>query len=324
MISTALTFACGVYDRTLPLLIGEVRVPGVDLEYIPIDDPRAIFDRMARGESFDLAEMSLSEYITRYVADDCPFVALPVFPSRIFRHSMITVNRRTIAAPADLAGKRIGVPLYTMTAAVFIRGLLRHDYGVDLSGVQWVQGSINSASSHGNPAALPLLRPIDVEQNSSGRSLSDLLDAGELDAIIGTDMPAALRTNPDVVRLFPNFRAVEQDYYRRTKIFPIMHTVVVRRSVYDADPSLAGRLYGAFCAAKERTSERMRTVGTLAYMLPWMIDDIEEADRVFDGDPWPYGVEPNLPTLNALMTYLFEQDMIARTVRVDDLFAPVG
>jgi 4,5-dihydroxyphthalate decarboxylase len=319
-----LTFACGVYDRTVPLLTGEVRVPGVDLTYVPIDNPREIFDRMARGEEFDLAEMSLSEYISRYVAGECPFVALPVFPSRIFRHSMITVNRRSVTAPSELAGKRIGVPLYTMTAAVYTRGLLEHDYGVDLSGVRWTQGAINSAASHGNPAAMPLLRPLDIEQNRSGRSLSDLLGAGELDAIIGTDMPDALRTNPDVVRLFPAFRAVEQDYYRRTRIFPIMHTVVLRRSVFERDPSLAPRLFAAFGAAKERAWERIRSVGTLAYMLPWMIDDVEEIDRLFAGDPWPYGIEPNRPSLDALMTYLVEQALIAHAVPVDDLFAPVS
>jgi 4,5-dihydroxyphthalate decarboxylase len=307
----------------LPLLTGEVRIEGVDLTYLPIDSPREIFDRMAGGEAFDLSEMSFSEYICRYVAGECPFVALPVFPSRIFRHSMIAVNRHTVKTPADLAGKRIGVPLYTMTAAVYVRGLLQHDYGVDLSGVHWVQGSINHASGHGSPTVMPLLRPADIEQNQSGRSLSDLFDAGELDAVTGTDMPDAMRTNHDLVRLFPNFRSVEQDYFRRTRIFPIMHTVVMRRSVYERDPSLAPRLYAAFEAAKACAWERIRYVGTLTNMLPWMIDDVDEIDRVFGGDCWPYGIEPNRPTLDALMTYLLEQGLIARTVPVEDLFAPV-
>jgi 4,5-dihydroxyphthalate decarboxylase len=321
---TALTFACGRYDRMLPLLTGEVKVEGVDLTYLPIDSPRAIFDRMAGGEAFDLSEMSLSEYISRYVAGECPFVALPVFPSRIFRHSMIAVNRNRIKTPADLAGKRIGVPLYTMTAAVYVRGLLEHDYGVDLSGVQWVQGSINHATGHGSPTVMPLLRKANIAQNTGDRSLSDLFDAGELDAVSGTDMPDAMRTNPDLVRLFPNFRAVEQDYFRRTHIFPIMHTVVMRRSVYESDPTLAPRLFAAFEAAKAVVLERMRYVGTLAYMLPWMIDDVDEIDRVFGGDCWPYGVEPNRPTLEALTTYLYEQGLTARTVPVEDLFAAVS
>ena len=320
--TAALTFACGRYDRTTPLLTGEVTVEGLDLKYIAIDSPREIFDRMAGGEAFDLSEMSLSEYMSRYVAGDCPFVALPVFPSRVFRHSMIAVNRHRINTPADLAGKRIGVPLYTMTAAVYVRGLLQHDYNVDLSGVQWVQGSINHASGHGNPTVMPLLKPVNIEVNDSCRSLSELFDAGELDAVSGTDMPDSMRTNPDLVRLFPDFRAVEQDYYRRTHIFPIMHTVVIRRSVYEKDPSIGPRLFAAFEAAKACAWERIRHVGSLANMLPWMIDDVDEIDRVFGGDCWPYGVEPNRPTLTALMTYLQEQGLIARTVPVDELFIP--
>lgn len=321
---TPLSFACGVYDRTIPLLTGEVTVPGVDLTYVPIAEPREIFDRMAGGEEFDLAEMSLSEYICRYVAGDTLFVALPVFPSRIFRHSMIAVNRTTVKTPQDLAGKRIGVPLYTMTAAVFIRGLLAHDYGVDLSGVRWLQGAINGSASHGNPSAMPLLRPANIQQNHSRPSLSDLMDAGELDAIVGTSMPDALKTNPDIVRLFPDFRTIEQDYYRRTHIFPIMHTVVMRRDVYERDRSLGQRFFVAFEAAKARAWQRMNRVGTLAYMLPWMIDDLDEIARVFGGDPWPYGIEENRPTLDALITYLAQQDMIAHPVTAAELFVPTA
>lgn len=321
-LTTALTFGCGVYDRTAPLFTREVTVEGVDLTYVAIDEPREIFDRMARGDGFDLAEMSISEYVCRYVADRNPFVALPVFLSRVFRHSMITVNRKRVRTPADLAGKRIGVPLYTMTAAVFQRGLLEHDCGVDLSGVHWVQGATNEATSHGDPTAMPLLARVDIEQNATGRSLSDLLDAGELDAVIGTSIPKAMQTNPDIVRLFPDFRAVEQDYYRRTHIFPIMHTLVVQRSVYERDPSLGPRLYKAFDAAKNISRKRLMRNQTLSYMLPWLIDDVEEIQRVFGGDPWPYGIEPNRVTLEALVTYLHEQHMIARKVSIEELFAP--
>jgi 4,5-dihydroxyphthalate decarboxylase len=319
-----LTLAFGVNDRTVPLLTGEVTVPGASVTYVPIAEPREIFDRMAGGEEFDLAEMSMSEYICRYVAGECPFVALPVFPSRIFRHSMIAVNRTRIKTPADLAGKRIGVALYTMTAAVFIRGLLAHDHGVDFADVTWVQGAINHAMDHGNPTAMPLVRPARIEHNHTGRSLSDLIDAGEIDAVIGTSMPDCMKTNADIVRLFPDFREREQDYFRRTRIFPIMHTLVMRKDVYERDPSLGQRFYTAFDVAKSISRRRMNRVGTLAYMLPWMIDDIDEIGRVFGGDPWPYGVEPNRPTLDALVTYLAEQDMIAHTVPVDELFVPIS
>lgn len=320
--AVTLSFGCGVYDRTVPLLSGEVAIEGVDLEYVAIDEPRQIFDRMGRGDGFDMAEMSISEYICRHDAGQNPFVALPVFLSRVFRHSMITVNRKTVRGPADLAGKRIGVPLYTMTAAVFQRGLLEHDCGVDLSGVHWVQGATNEATSHGDPTAMPLLAPVDIEINHSGRSLSDLIGAGELEAVIGTSLPRSMQTNPDVVRLFPNFRQVEQDYYRRTHIFPIMHTLVIQRSVYERDPSLGPRIYAAFEAAKKIARWRLLRNQTLSYMLPWLIDDAEEIERVFGGDPWPYGIEPNRPTLEALLDYLHEQHMIARKPALEDLFAP--
>lgn len=322
--TTALTFGCGVYDRTVPLLFGEITIDGVDLTYEAIDEPRVIFDRMGRGEGFDMSEMSISEYISRYVAGQNPFVALPVFLSRVFRHSMITVNRKSVRTPADLAGKRIGVPLYTMTAAVFQRGLLEHDCGVDLSGVHWVQGATNEASSHGDPTTMPLLQPVDIEVNKTGRSLSDLLSAGEIDAVIGTSLPNAMKTNPDIVRLFPDFRTVEKDYYRRTHIFPIMHTLVIQRSVYERDPSLGPRIYAAFDAAKNKARWRLQRNQALSYMLPWQIDDAEEIERVFGGDPWPYGIEPNRPTLEALMTYLHEQHLIAHPVPIEDLFVPTA
>jgi 4,5-dihydroxyphthalate decarboxylase len=318
-----LTFACGVYDRTVPLLTREVTVEGVDLTYVPMDEPRKIFDRMTGCDAFDLAEMSLSEYICRHVAGQNPFIALPVFPSRVFRHSTIVVNRKTVHTPADLAGKRIGLPLYTMTACVFIRGMLQHDCGVDLSGVRWVQGAINDAKAHGDPAAMPLLTRVDIENNTTGRSLSDLLSAGELDVIVGTAMPQSFKTDPDVVRLFPDFRTAEQDYFRRTSIYPIMHTVVMQRSVYDREPSLARRFYAAFDAAQQLARKRLLQTAALSTMLPWQLADVEESERIFGGDPWANGIEPNRLTLEALVTYLCEQQMIARTMPVEQLFAPV-
>jgi 4,5-dihydroxyphthalate decarboxylase len=321
-LKTPLTFACGAYDRTMPLMTREVLVDGIDLNYIVVDEPREIFDRMAGGEGFDLAEMSLSEYICRHDAKQNPFVALPVFPSRVFRHSMISVNRKTVRTPADLAGKRIGVPLYTMTAAVFQRGMLEHDHGVDLSSVHWVEGATNAATSHGDPTAMPLLKPVDLEKNHSGKSTGDLLAAGELDAVIGTSLPLAMKTNPDVVRLFPDFRAAEQDYYTRTGIFPIMHVLVMQREIYERDPSIGPRLYKAFEEAKALSRKRMMRLQTLSYMIPWMIADVEEQERIFGGDSWPYGVEVNRVTLEALVTYLAEQNMISKTMPIEELFAP--
>src|SRR6476661_8615189 len=198
MPKATMTFACGLYDRMLALYTGEVKPDGIDLNFLAIDDPRQIFDRMGKNLEFDACEMSSSEVISRHAAGRRELVALPVFPSRVFRHGFITVNRKAVRTPKDLEGKRIGVPLYTHTAALFIRGLLQDEYGVYLSGVHWVQGATNSPDSHGNPSAPPLLKPVSIEQNTSGRSLSQLLEAGEIQAILGSGLPVALRTNPDV------------------------------------------------------------------------------------------------------------------------------
>jgi 4,5-dihydroxyphthalate decarboxylase len=317
-----ITFACGLYDRMLPLYTKEIRPDGIDLNFLAIDNPREIFDRMSGAQEFDASEMSSSEFVSRYATGDCPFVALPVFPSRVFRHGFITVNRKAVATPKDLAGQRIGVPLYPMTAAIFIRGLLQHDCGVDLSQVRWIEGAINEAKGHGHPTRLALARPIAIEANTSGKSLSDLIDAGEIAAIIGTALPDAIKRNPEIQRLFPDYREREKDYYRRTRIFPIMHLVVIRRDIYERNPFVATSLYRAFCQAKDLAAQKMRHLGTLRYMLPWMTAEIEEIDEVFGGDPWPYGVEPNRPTLAALVQYLAEQGLIPAPIPIDDLFVP--
>jgi 4,5-dihydroxyphthalate decarboxylase len=321
-VAVSLTFACGLYDRMVPLYAGQVRPEGIDLQFVAIDNPREIFDRMAGQQAFDAAEMSASEFISRKVAGQCPFVAIPAFPSRVFRHSFMFVNRQgSVKTPQDLAGKRIGLPLYTMTAALWIRGHLQHEYGVDLSSVRWVQGAINKGGAHGNPTVLPMARPPQqIENNTSGKSLSDLLEAGEIDAIIGTQVPDAMAHNADIVRLIPDFRAVEQDYFKRTGIFPIMHLVAIRRDVYERNPEVAASLYRALCASKDQALERMRYLGALRYMLPWLPDDLDELTRVFGADPWPYGVEANRPTLQALADYMVEQGIIGRPIAVNDIF----
>ena len=318
-----ITFACGLYDRMLALYTGEVAPEGIDLNFLAIDSPREIFDRMGKSLEFDACEMSSSEVISRIAAGRNEMVALPVFPSRVFRHGFITVNRKAVKTPKDLEGKRIGVPLYTQTAAVFIRGMLQDEYGVDLSGVHWVQGATNSAQSHGNPAAPPPLNKVSIEQNKSGRSLSELLEAGEIQAMLGSGLPAALRTNPDVQRLFPDFHAVELESYRRTRVFPIMHLVAMRRDVYERHPFIASSLYQAMDAAKDLALAKMRETGALRYMLPGMTAELERIDQVFGGDPWPYGVEANRPTLEALVRYMAEQSLIKAPIPLEDLFVPI-
>ena len=323
MAGLRLSFACGLYDRMLPLYTGEVQAEGIDLDYVAIDSPRDIFDRMAGGLEFDVAEMSSSEFISRKSAGKCPFVAIPVFPSRVFRHGFIAINRGSgIRTPRDLEGKRIGVPLYTMTAAIWIRGHLQHEYGVDLSTIHWVQGSINSPGAHGNPSVLPPVKSVPIEINDGGKSLSQLLGDGAIDATIGTSLPLAIRHNPEIRRLFPDFREIEKKFYARTGIFPIMHLVAIRRDVYEKHPAIATSLYKAFCESKDRALAKMRYTGALRYMLPWMTADLDEIDEVFGGDPWPYGVAANTPTLEALVTYMVEQSVIAAPMRLDDLFVP--
>jgi 4,5-dihydroxyphthalate decarboxylase len=325
--SLRLTMACGLYDRMLDLYKGVVQPDGIELNFIPFDGSagaREIFDRMAGGLEFDVAEMSSSEYVARMSVGGSPLVALPVFPSRVFRHAMIVINRNSgIRSPKDLAGRRIGVPIYTMTAAAWIRGHLQNDYDVDLSQVHWVEGAMNQPGAHGHPSILPLVNPVRIERNCSGKSLSDLLIEGSIDATIGAVVPDAIHTHPDVaMRLFPNYREVECDYARRTRIFPIMHLIALRRDVYEKHPFIASSLFDALCQSKDNARARMRDLGTLQYMLPWMTADLDEIDDVFGGDAWPYGIDPNRPTLEALVNYLAQQSIIARPLPIEDLFVP--
>ena len=324
MAKLKLSFASGLYDRQLALYTREVEPEGIDLNYIAIESVRDIFDRMGARQEFDVAEMSSSEYISHVCAGSSPFVAIPVFPSRVFRHSFMTYNLDSgIRVPKDFEGKRIGVPLYTMSAAVWQRGHLQHDYGVDLSTIRWVQGAANHAGSHGEPAVVPMVRPVPVATDPAGRSLSELIDRGEIAAMIGTAVPHAMRANKRIQRLFPDYRAVEKDYYKRTGIFPIMHLVVIRRSLYEQHPFIGKSLFDAFNESKRRAVERLRS-GTLRYMLPWLASHVEEINEVFGEDYWPYGVEANRNTLTALVTYMADQGLIANAPPIESLFVPVG
>jgi 4,5-dihydroxyphthalate decarboxylase len=314
-----LSFACGIYDRTEALRTGEAMPKDIDLDFRMIDQPREIFDRMGGKLEFDVSEFSSSEFISRFAGGNCPFVALPVFPARVFRHGYIYINRKAgIRTPKDLEGKRVGVALYTMTAAVWIRGHLAHQFGVDLSTIRWVEGAILHAGRHGEPSAPPLLKPARIEHDPAGRSLSELLAKGEIDALTGTQHPTP---HPDVAPIFPDARAVEREFFQKTKIFPIMHLVVIRRDVHERDPWIAKSLYAAFVEAKKLALKRMHRGHP--YMLPWVHDDIHEIDEVFGGDPYPYGIEPNRPTLQALVDYMAEQHFIAKAQRLEELFVPV-
>lgn len=319
-----LSFACALYDRMLALYTGDVKPDGIDLNFIAIDQPRPIFDRMSGGQEFDVAEYSSSEFVQRFVNRECPFVAIPVFPSIAFRLGFIAVNRRLgIKSPKDLEGKRVGVPLYTMTAAIFINGILKNEFGVDLSKIHWVQSAMNTSGSHGSPTVLPLLKKISIENNTTGKTLGQLLAEGAIDATLGTSLPDEIRTNPDVVRLFPNYVALDKDLYKRKGIYPIMHLVAIKKSVYERYPFVAASLYDAFVKSKKIALEKLFNLRAVRYMTPFLMREIDDIWEIFNGDPWPYGIEPNRKTLEALVAYQQDLGLIDKPVKVDDLFVPV-
>src|ERR1700731_1245316 len=209
-----LTYASCKYDRIEALRSGEVQVEGIDLNVIVFPSGRQIFDRMIGGEEFDASELSSSEFIAHAGRGNSPFVAIPVFPSRVFRHGYIFVNTRCgIRTPKDLEGRRVGLPLYTQTAAIWARGHLQHQFGVDLSSVRWVQGAVEKAGTHGTPHAPPLLAPVQIEHNRRNAPLGALLARGEIDALIGSRKPESFGRHPDVARLFPDYRALERKLY---------------------------------------------------------------------------------------------------------------
>jgi 4,5-dihydroxyphthalate decarboxylase len=320
----ALSFACCRYDRMEAIREGDVIPEGLTLNCITLRSGREIFDRMVGGQEFDVAELSASEFISLAARGNCPFVALPVFPSRVFRHGYIFVNSRCgIHAPKDLEGKRVGLPLYTQTAAIWARGHLAHEFNVDLASIRWVEGAVEKPGAHGKPHAPALLRPVQIERNTGPEPLGTLLARGAIDALIGSRKPDEFGRHPHIARLFPNYRALERQLYQRTKIFPIMHLIAIRRELYERQPWIGQSLYDAFVESKRRARNRMRYAGSLSVMLPWLIDDVEEIDEVFAGDAFPYGVEANRATLQALIAYMVEQHFIARAMPIEDLFVPL-
>lgn len=311
-----LTLACGPYDRTLALQDGSIKPDGIELTYIA-RQPAEIFWRMLRYQEFDVSELSLSNYTSLVDAGECPFVAIPVFPSKVFRHGFIFINaEKGIEKPEDLAGKRAGVPEYTMTAAVYARGMLEHEYGVRPSQVEWLQ-------SRAPRLDRPLPPDVKVEQAPPDTDLGDKLERGEIDFLVTANNPLSWRRRaPTVRRLFPDYKAAEQDYYRRTKIYPIMHTVVIRRDIYESHPWVAVSLYQAFWRAKERCYEMLEEVGSAKATLAWLQSAVEDERSLFGDDWWAYGADANRPSLDALLDYSYEQGLSSRRIGVEELFAP--
>ena len=318
-----LNIACWDYDRTRPLTDGRVQPEGINLD-VTVLRPREIFPRMLQDQEFHASEMSLASYVILKARDQCPFVAIPVMLSKIFRHDCIYVRPDAgINEPADLRGKRIGLPQYSSTAGVFIKGLMQHEYGVSPQEMSWFMGGQDTPA----PAPLvPLDLPADIhlEFIPEDKTLEGMLADGELDALFATYIPNLfLSGSPTIARLFPNFKEVEQDYYRRTGIFPIMHTVVIREDVHREHPWVAASLYDAFSQAKELAVGGLYDTDALALTLPFLIDHLEESRRIFGSDYWSYGVESNRPALEGLSQYVVDQGLAPRVVSTEELFPAI-
>ena len=317
-----LTLACWDYDRTRPLIDGRVKPEGIDLD-IKILRPRQAFQRMLDNKEFDLSELSLASYTTLKGRGNCPFVAVPVALSKIFRHSCIYIRTHAgIRKPEDLRGKRVGTSQWSSTGLVFMRGMLQHDFGLKPEDMHWFMGGLNTFTE---PPLIPLNLPKEIKLDflPAGKTLERMFEAGELDALLSLYIPNLfLNGSPRIARLFANFKEVEQDYYRRTRVFPIMHTVVLRKDVIEQHPWAAKSIYQAFRAAKDLAIEGLYDTDALHLSLPWLLDHLEEAWRLLGKDFWSYGLEANRPTLAAIGRFVEEQGLSPRVVTPDELFAP--
>jgi 4,5-dihydroxyphthalate decarboxylase len=317
-----LSLACLPYDRVMPLFTGEVPIEGVDITPLTMRWPLEVFSRALRNE-FDIAEMSLAQCFVLKRSGRAKFVTLPIFPSRAFRHGFIVVNKNAgIRTPQDLENKRIGVQQHQATAAVWIRGLLAEEYGVSFDGVQWFEGGVNQPGVSGGSATL--VRPsstLKIESIGPNRMLSEMLGNGEIDALLGPEVPDSLYTSANVVRLFPEYHTLERQYFTRTKVFPIMHAIIIRESLYQDYPWLATSVYKAFHRAKQLSQQQARFTGALSYMLPWMVEQIEEVQELFGSQWWPYGLEQNRITLECFDRYLVHQGFLPERSRLEEVFA---
>ena len=314
-----LSLAIGEYDHVRDLQDGTVPVEGVDLTVLrlPVEE---MFYRFVMHAEFDVSEVSFAKVVALIAQDDRRFVPLPVFPSRVFRHSSIYVrNGGSVAEPKDLGGRRVGVPEWAQTAAIYSRGLLAHEYGVDLASIHWHQAGVNEP---GRREKVELALPAGVRLTViADRSLSDMLVEGDLDAVLSARPPVSFSNgNPRIRRLFADYRPVELAYARKTGIFPIMHVVAMRREVYERDRWLAMNLFKAFDEARRRSLQRAADVTASFFPLPWIADELRIARELFGDDSWPYGIERNRTTLDAFLQFAFEQGVCRRLLDVDALF----
>jgi 4,5-dihydroxyphthalate decarboxylase len=317
-----LSLACWNYDRVRALMDGSVQPEGIDLDFLDLPVEETFF-RMLRHHEFDVAEMSLSSYTVSMFREPRPFVAIPVFPSRFFRHSSIYVNAGAgIREPKDLIGKRVGTPEYQMTAPVWIRGILADHYGVPVDSVTYCTGG-EEEPGRDEKIALELPSNIRIRPIGPGQTLAEMLATGEIDALHTARMPSTFVAGNDrVKRLFDDYKAVEQRYFRDTGIFPIMHAIVIRRDVYEQNRWVAQALFKAFVEAQRRTYDDLYVTAALKAMLPWLTAHVEETRALMGNDYWSYGFARNRDTLATFLRYHHEQGLSKRLLTPEELFAP--
>jgi 4,5-dihydroxyphthalate decarboxylase len=319
--NVALTLAASDYDHVRDLVTGVVPVEGVDLTCLTLS-VEEIFFRFAHFQEWDVSEFSLGKYVAMRSQGDDSLVAIPVFPSRVFRHSAIFVRAdRPVREPTELRGRRVGIPEWTATATVYSRGVLQHEYGVDLTSIEWIQAGMNEAGRVEGVAFSP--PPGITIRALPDRTLNDLLLAGEIDCIIGPNAPAgAYGDPPKIVRLIEDHRRVEQEYFDRTGVFPIMHLIAIRREAYEAHRWIAMNLLTAFEAAKERSLARAVESTASRFPVPWLEHYVRSLGEHHGIDRWAYGVDANRVTLDAFLQMAHEQGVMSSKLTADELFVP--
>jgi 4,5-dihydroxyphthalate decarboxylase len=317
-----LTLACGDYDRTRALRDGEVQPEGIELTYLTLPVEETFF-RMLRYREFEVAEMSLSTYAASLFDADPSMIAIPIFTSRAFRHSGVFINRSSgIREPEDLQGKIVGNPEYQLTACVWIRGILAEQHGVPTDSVRYRTGGLEEPRRH-EKLDLKLPERFDVSSIGGGKTLSEALAGGEIDALYTPRAPSVFHDgDPSVARLWADSQAAEEAYFEATQIFPIMHTVVLRRDVYKRAPWVARSLLKAFAEARDRAYEQLRETAALSYMVPWLPQQNDRAVELMGEDFWPYGFDANRTVLEKFLGYHHEQGLSPRPLQPEDLFAP--
>lgn len=317
-----LSIAMGNYDRTRPLVDGDVQIDGTDPVYMLLS-PEEMFFRAFRDVAFDVSELSLSSFSVKTAAGTNPYVGVPVFPSRAFRHTAICIRTdRGINSPADLKGLRIGTPEYQLTACVWARALLQDEYGVNPSDITWVRGGMETP---GRPEKIPLQLPPDIRIETAPEdvTLSQMLERGEIDGIIGPRAPSCFEQgNPQVGWLFPDPSRTAADYFRRTGIFPIMHVLGVRRELAEQHPWLPMAVAKAFGEAKSIALSRLVDTSATKVTLPFVEEQLRAARTLMGPDFWSYGYAPNRKVLDNFLHHHHAQGLSERRLQVEELFHP--